>query len=76
MGPGVDIPLTFTFGSIGNTNITQVYIPLLFGAGVEYLINPQMAVTGELKMGPHIIAGDLSSTNFGFKFMGGFIYYF
>jgi hypothetical protein len=42
-----DLPLFFTFG-----DFSAFYIPLLFGVGGEYLINPNLAITGKVKVGP------------------------
>jgi hypothetical protein len=42
-----DLPLFFTFG-----DFNAFYIPLLFGGGIEYLVNPNLAITGKLKVGP------------------------
>jgi hypothetical protein len=42
-----DLPLFFTFG-----DFSAFYIPLLFGGGIEYLVNPNLAITGKLKVGP------------------------
>lgn len=42
-----DLPLFFTFG-----DFSAFYIPLLFGVGGEYLIQPNLAITGKLKLGP------------------------
>jgi hypothetical protein len=43
----LDLPMFFAFG-----DNSAFYIPLLFGGGAEYLIQPNLAVTGKLKMGP------------------------
>lgn len=42
-----DIPMYFTLG-----DFNAFYVPLLFGGGVEYLVNPNLAVTAKIKMGP------------------------
>ena len=42
-----DLPLFFTFG-----DFSAFYIPLLFGVGGEYLIQPNLAITGKVKVGP------------------------
>jgi hypothetical protein len=42
-----DLPLFFTFG-----DFSAFYIPLLFGGGAEYLVQPNLAITGKLKIGP------------------------
>ena len=59
------------FGAIaracGLTHVGDVnafYIPLLFGAGVEYLIQPNLAITGKVKVGPTFGTGDASGSAF------------
>jgi hypothetical protein len=49
----------FTFG-----DVNAFYIPLLFGGGVEYLIQPNLAITGKLKVGPTFGTGDASGSAF------------
>ena len=71
VGGGVDLPLSFFLG-----DFTQVAIPILFGPEVEFALTPEWSLTGDLKMGPHIIAGDFSRTDFGFKFQVGAAYSF
>jgi len=53
-----DIPLYFTLG-----DFNAFYVPLLFGGGVEYLINPDFAVTAKIKVGP-----TFGTNNFGTAF--------
>ena len=43
----LDLPMFFTFG-----DFNAFYIPLLFGGGIEYLLEPHIAITGKLKLGP------------------------
>jgi len=43
----LDLPLFFTLG-----DFNAFYIPLLFGGGVEYLVQPNLAITGKLRLGP------------------------
>ncbi len=63
VGGGIDFPMTFYFGEF------DVYVfPILFGPTAEYQINDQFSVGADLKLGPHIAAGDADSTSFGFKF--------
>ena len=49
----------FTFG-----DVNAFYIPLLFGVGAEYLLQPNLALTGKLKMGPTWGTGDASGSSF------------
>jgi hypothetical protein len=64
-----DIPFWFTFG-----DFSQFHIPLLFGVGFEYLLQPNLALTAKLKMGPDIGTGDFSSTNFALYALFGVAY--
>jgi hypothetical protein len=43
----LDLPLFFTSG-----DFNAFYLPLLFGGGIEYLLNPNLAITGKVKVGP------------------------
>lgn len=52
-----DLPLFFTFG-----DFSAFYIPLLFGGGVEYLVNPNLAVTGKIKVGPTFGTNDFPTS--------------
>ena len=42
-----DLPLYFTLG-----DYNAFYVPLLFGGGIEYLLNPNLALTGKIRLGP------------------------
>lgn len=64
-----DVPFWFTFG-----NASQFDIPLLFGAGVEYLLQQNLDLTFKLKAGPDIATGDFSSTNFALYALVGVAY--
>ena len=46
---GMDMPMFVTFGRTGS-----FFIPILFGGGVEYFLNRNLAFTFNLKMGPSI----------------------
>ena len=52
-----DLPLFFTFG-----DFNAFYIPLLFGGGVEYLVQPNLAITGKLKVGPTFGTNDFPTS--------------
>ena len=67
----LDLPMFFTFG-----DINAFYIPLLFGVGAEYLIQPNLAVTGKLKMGPTWGTGDASGSSFTLYALVGVAYKF
>ena len=45
-----EIPMFFTLG-----DFNAFYVPLLFGGGIEYLLEPHIALTGKLKLGPTFI---------------------
>jgi hypothetical protein len=45
-----EVPMFFTLG-----DFNAFYVPLLFGGGVEYLIQPNLAITGKVKLGPTFI---------------------
>lgn len=45
-----EVPMFFTLG-----DFNAFYVPLLFGGGVEYLIQPNLAITGKVKVGPTFI---------------------
>jgi len=44
---GIDIPLFVTFGTGGG-----LWVPVLFGGGLEYFIDRNIAVNFKLRMGP------------------------
>jgi hypothetical protein len=46
----VDVAMFFTLG-----DFNAFYVPLLFGGGVEYLLQPNLALTGKIKVGPTFI---------------------
>jgi hypothetical protein len=60
-----EIPMYVTFGTYG-----YFYVPLLFGGGVEYMLQPDLALTFKLAMGPTIS----SSTSFTLETMIGVAY--
>ena len=66
-----DLPMFFTFG-----DVNAFYIPLLFGAGVEYLVQPNLAVTGKVKVGPTFGTGDASGSAFTLYALVGVAYKF
>ena len=92
IGGGLDIPMTFLFGS------AFVFVfPILIGPTAEYQITDAIAVSAAVKFGPHISTGDtassgytvgegfdeiddtsaaIDSTSFGFKFFIGATYTF
>jgi len=63
-----DLPLYFTFG-----DFNAFYIPLLFGGGVEYLIQPNLAITGKVKVGPTFVTNG-GGTNFTLYVLAGVAY--
>lgn len=76
LGGGVDIPMALFVG-----DATIFAIPLLFGPIFEFHVTPPLAITFDLKFGPHIDAGDAPSgagshVFFGMKIMAGIAYRF
>jgi len=65
-----DLPLYFTFG-----DFNAFYIPLLFGGGVEYLIQPNLAITGKGKVGRTFVTNG-GGTNFTLYVLAGVAYKF
>lgn len=64
-----DVPFWFTFG-----DFSQFDIPLLFGVGFEYLLQPNLALTAKLKAGPDIATGTFGTTNFALYALAGVAY--
>jgi len=55
-----DLPFWITFSPSPVTG----YIPILFGGGVEYLVQHDLALTARLKMGPTIATGNRTRNAF------------
>jgi hypothetical protein len=55
-----DLPFWVTF----NPSPVEGFIPILFGGGVEYLLQRDLALTARLKMGPTISTGDRTRNAF------------
>ena len=53
---------------------TNFHLPLLFGGGVEYLLEPNLALTFKLRLGPDIGFGTFSGTNFALNALFGVAY--
>ena len=68
-GADVAFDIFFTSGS-------YVVIPILFGGGVEYMIEHNLLLTFSLRMGPVIGAGSVSGTTFGLNGLLGIAYKF
>ena len=66
-----DVPFWFTFG-----DFSQFHIPLLFGGGVEYLLQQNLILSFKLKVGPDIGTGNFSTTNFALYALAGVAYKF
>jgi len=65
LNASLEFPMYFTFG-----NASYFYFPILFGGGAEYLIQPDLAVTFKLALGPTIS----SVTSFTLETMIGIAY--
>ena len=50
-----DLPMYVLFSDGGNSGYFA--IPILFGGGAEYLLDPNVALTFKLKLGPTIVTG-------------------
>ena len=57
---GLDTGFTLLF-----VDVTQFYIPIMFGGGLEYFINPDLAVTLNIRMGPVIGHSSFNQCGFG-----------
>ena len=68
-GADVAFDIFFTSGS-------YVIIPILFGGGVEYMIESNLLLTFSLRLGPVIGAGSFSGTTFGLNGLIGLAYKF
>ncbi|MGZ3446078.1 MAG: hypothetical protein ACXWLG_11680, partial [Myxococcaceae bacterium] len=66
-----DVPFWFTFG-----DASEFHIPLLFGGGVEYMLQPNLILSFKLKMGPDIGTGTFATTNFALYALAGVAYKF
>jgi hypothetical protein len=66
-----DLPMFFTFG-----DVSAFYIPVLFGVGAEYLIQPNLALTAKVKVGPTFGTGDASGSTFTLYALVGLAYKF
>ena len=60
------LPMYATFGDFG-----AFYLPIMFGGGVEYLLQPDLALTFKLQMGPTIRTGTFSGSFFTLETMLG-----
>jgi len=68
-----DLPVWITF----NTSPAEAFFPILFGGGVEYLLEKNLALTARLKMGPTIgTASRTRNTFFTLSLLFGFAYRF
>jgi hypothetical protein len=66
------LPMWVTFGDLG-----VFYLPIMFGAGVEYLIEPNLALTFKLRVGPTIeFANGTSASQFTLNALIGVAYKF
>ena len=64
------LPMWVTFGSA-----SAFYLPIMFGGGVEYLLEPHIAVTGKVKVGPTFITNG-GGTQFTLYVLAGVAYKF
>ncbi|HUM12957.1 MAG TPA: hypothetical protein VLT82_18560 [Myxococcaceae bacterium] len=64
----VAVPLTFTFGDVNGGTV----IPLIFGVGAEYRLNPRLSIIVDLGAGPLFYVN--SGTEFALNTMAGVAY--
>jgi hypothetical protein len=57
-------------------DLNAFYIPLLFGVGGEYLVQPNLAITGKVKVGPTFGTGEASGSAFTLYVLVGIAYKF
>jgi len=63
---GMDVPFFFA------VNFEQFVVPILFGGGVEYQLDENMAITFNTRFGPAIVAADRGSdSDFAFQMLFG-----
>ena len=67
VGGGLDVPIALAFG--GTTNLSM---PILFGPLFEFHVTPPLAMTFNLRFGPHI--NSTGGTYFGLAMMAGIAY--
>ena len=66
------LPMWVTFG-----DFSAFYLPIMFGAGLEYLLEPNIALTFKLRVGPTIaFANGGSASNFTLNALFGVAYKF
>lgn len=70
LGLTVDVPLFVLWGNgVGAFGGDGVYVPILFGAGAEYFVDRNIALTAQMKMGPTLMHG--GGANFTLNFLFG-----
>ncbi len=73
VGGGVDIPLLIGFPTEYGRDVFLA-VPILIGPMAEWHFHPDLAVTADLKFGPHIMTDDFYGTRFGARFLVGLAY--
>ena len=66
-----EVPMYATFGTGGS-----FFIPLLFGGGIEYAIQPNLLLTGKLALGVSIPTLSGAAASFAMNFLAGVAYKF
>ena len=56
---GADLPLAFNFGGIAGGGFFFATIPLMFGGGIEYVINETISLNAKFRLGPSFHAGTI-----------------
>jgi hypothetical protein len=70
VGGGIDVPIALIIPTAGGT--TDLAFPILFGPLFEFHVTPPLALTFNLRFGPHI--NTAGSTLFGLQMMAGIAY--
>ena len=71
-GGGIDLPILIAFPT--EYRDTFLAVPILIGPMAEWHFTNDLALTADLKFGPHIMTDDYYGTNFGARFLLGLAY--
>lgn len=74
VGGGLQMPVAIAFATAGG-NALLIW-PLLFGPIIEFHPIPEVAITADLKFGPHINSNPANNVHFGARMLVGAAYHF
>lgn len=74
VGGGLQMPVSILI--VPQTGGTALVWPLLFGPVIEFHPIPELALTADLKFGPHINSNPANNVNFGARMLVGVAYHF